>query len=448
MKKTSWLGIMGVLLSLIIILPSCKEKSRAEEKTPLSMWFWGSDPGQQQALKDGLIDKFNAENPGYELTVEYRSSVNKDIAVALAANAGPDIVYESSPSLAMTYIEAGKYADLTPYAQKYGWRDKLIGPMYDSSMVQGKLYSIPMGLNVIGIVYNKAVLDKNGWAVPRTLKELTKIMDEAMAKGLYASVTGNKGWKPTNEDYSSLFLANFAGTADVYKCLTGQQKWNSQNIKYAVAASAEWYQKGYLCSDYVNLDWGESAKILADGGAPFYFGPLKFIQNLIQLLNDQNKNDFQFIVFPAGREGIQPVYTIGATGILGINANSQHKDTCATVLNMIMNEEFVKQMAASWPGYWGVPLKTLNTINTGDLDGLSRYFLEAVIAACGEIDRGNFGYYNSSYFPPETYDYFVNIDTVWFGEATAEELLNDVDAVFPAELEKGLVPPLPVPPGM
>lgn len=418
------------------------------DKIPLSMWFWGSSPEQQDAMAEILVNRFNEQHPEYELTVEYRSSVNKDVAVALAANQGPDIIYESSPSLAMTYIEAGKYADLTPYAEKYGWQDKLIDPMYDSGTVNGKLYSVPMGLNVIGIVYNQRVLDENGWAVPSTLDELEKIMDEALAKGLYASVNGNKGWKPNNEDYASLFLTNFAGPQEVYKCLTNEQKWNSANILYALDASAEWYKKGYLCSDYTNIDWADTASLLSESQAPFFFGSLKFIQNLITYAEGENQDNFKFCVFPSGREGVVPSYTIGATGLLAINENSEHKDAAAEFINMLMSNEFVSEMAVKWPGYWGVPLKTLGEIDTSTFEGLPKYFIDAIVTACGEIDKGNFGFYCSSYFPPETFDLFVNIDTVWMEQSTSEELLAQVDEAFAREYEKGLVPPVPVPAGI
>ena len=51
----------------------------------------------------------------------------------------------------------------------------------------------------------KKVLADNGWEVPKTIEDMEKIMDDALTKGLYASVTGNKGWKPVNENYSSVF---------------------------------------------------------------------------------------------------------------------------------------------------------------------------------------------------------------------------------------------------
>lgn len=424
------------------------QPAAAGEKIPLSLWFWGSNTEQQKVMQEVLIDKFNAENPEYELTVEYRDSVNQDIAVALAANQGPDIVYESAPSMAINYILAGKYADLTEYDQQYGWKDKLIQPMYESCTVEGKLYSIPNGIHVIGMVYNKRVLDENGWQVPTTLDQLTAIMDEAIAKGMYGSVTGNAGWKPTNQDYASLFLTNFSGPMEVYKCLNGEQPWNSPNLVYGVQQSAEWYQKGYLGGDdYLSLGWGESAQLLADGRAPFFFGPLKFIQNLMPFAAGENADDFQFTVFPSGREGVQPAYATGTSSIFAINANTPHKDVCAKFLNMIMEQDYVIEMAKRWPGYWGVPLKTLGEIDPAQFEGLSKTFMNAIIDATKVIADGNFGYDCSTYFPPETYLQFENIDTVWFGDQTAEQLLAATDPIFEREKADGLVPPIPKPAG-
>ncbi|MCC2874896.1 ABC transporter substrate-binding protein [Lachnoclostridium pacaense] len=412
-------------------------------KIPLTMWFWSSNEEQQATLQRVLIDKFNAAHPEYELTVEYRGSVNKDMAVALAANEGPDIVYESSPSLAMSYIQAGKYADLSGYSEQYGWKDRIIGPMYDSSTVEGRLYSIPMGLNVIGMVYNRRVLEDNGWSVPSTLEELTSVMDQAMEKGLYGSVTGAAGWRETNEDYASLFINSFAGPSEVYKCLTGEQKWNTPAMLSAIETSSQWYKKGYLCSDYTNFGWGEAASILGEGGAPFFFGPLKFVQNLSAYAVDEHKDDFGFTVFPAGREGVDPTYTIGATGLLAINASSEHKDVCAEFLDMMLTNDFVSGISVDWPGYWGVPLTTLNEIDASQYEGLTKSFLSGISEACKAIDEGNFGYYCSSYIPPQTFEEFVAIDGVWFGEYSASDMLDKADAVFEGELSSGLVPPVP-----
>ena len=410
----------------------------------LSMWFWGSTSEQQAALSKNLVDKFNETHPGFHMTVEYRSSVNKDMAVALSAGEGPDIVYESSPSLALNYIRAGKYANLDAYAEKYGWADKLLGCMYDSGVYEGSLYSLPMGMNIIGMVYNKNVLAENGWEVPTTVDELTAIMDEAMAKGMYGSVTGNKGWQPTNEDYTSLFLNSFAGADKVYDALTDQTPWTDDALVGAINTSAEWYQKGYLGTDYLSLDWADSAMLLAEGRAPFYFGPLKFIQNLMGYAVDDMADAFGFTVFPAVGD-LAATYTVGATGLLAINANTQYKDECAEFLDMLMSNDFVESMAKDWPGYWAVPLTTLGDIDMSQFEGLSKMFMEGVANACDAINAGDFGYYNSSYMPAEAFDLMCIVDSVWLDEKDAASFMQEIDDAFQKEYDAGACPICPAP---
>lgn len=419
------------------------EKEDAEtndgEVVELTMWFWGADEAQQAALAKNLVDPFNESHPGYNMTVEYRSSVNKDMAVALAADEGPDIVYESSGSLALTYIEAGKYANLDAYAEKYGWQEKLLGCMYDSGVYNGSLYTVPMGMSAIGMVYNKAVLEENGWEVPATVDELTAIMDEAMEKGMYASVTGNKGWQPTNEDYTSLFLNSWAGADKVYAALTDEAAWTDEALVGAIEASAEWYEKGYLCSDYMTIGWGEAAGLLATGQSPFYFGPLRFIQNLMPY--DVGDN-IGFTVFPS--VGDQPAtYTVGASGLLAINENCEHKDVCAEFLDMLMSNDFVESMANDWPGYWAVPLTTLGDIDVAQFEGLSKTFVEGMIEACKAIDAGNFGYYNSAYMPAEAFDLMCVVDAVWMGEKDAQTFMQEIDDSFQKDYDAGNVPICP-----
>lgn len=447
--------VLSILLALTMcagMLTACgnsdepentgKSDEADDDAVELTMWFWGATSEQQEAMSQNLVDKFNDEHPGFHMTVEYRSSVNKDMAVALSADEGPDIVYESSPSLALTYIQAGKYANLDEYAEKYGWKDKILGCMYDSGIYQDSLYSLPMGMNIIGMVYNKEVLEENNWEVPTTVDELTQIMDEAMEKGMYASVTGSKGWQQTNEDYTSLFLNSFGGADNVYAALTDATPWTDDTLVGAIETSAEWYQKGYLGSDYLSLDWADSAALLAEGRAPFFFGPLKFVQNLMGY-----DAEFGFTAFPAVDEDTAATYTVGATGLLAINEKTEYKDECAEFLNMMMSNDFVEAMANDWPGYWAVPLTTLGEIDTEQYSGLSKMFMEGVAEACTAINEGNFGYYNSSYMPAEAFDLMYKVDSVWLGEKDADTFMQEIDDAFQKDYDAGACPICPAPAG-
>lgn len=443
------LFILGILfLALIVPLTAAGQGEMEKQPTPdkkqtITMWFFGTPDRNRVLLQEHLIDRFNAENPNSELVIEYRNSVDSDLVTALLANQGPDILYGSSPAMVMNLILAGKYEDLTPYAKKYGWDEKLLKVFYDSGSVDGKLYNIPMGMNLTGIYYYETTFEENGWEKPETIQDMISIMDSAKEKGLYAGVAGNKGWQPVNEDYASMFLTSFAGPNILYRALKGGVPWTSEEIINAIETSADWYKKGYLGgTDYTNLNYSDCATLFQQKRAAFLIGPSRIYQNIVRVFTSEEAEKVHFMPLPVSDDA---PYAIGTTGILGINKNSKNKDLASKVLAMIVDEKFVKAMSEKWPGYWGVPLTSLKESDFSNLNGASKSFLQALQKALGKLESGKFGYYVSSFFPPETYNEFVNIDTVWLGTRSSIEMLNKVDEVFKKELQKGIVPSTPAP---
>ena len=419
-----------------------------EGREEITMWFWGAEPYAQEALKTILVDKYNASQDKYQLVVEFRPSVDSDMTTALAANQGPDVVYGSGPAFVMPLVEAGKLENLDAYAEQYGWKDKILTPYYESGTVNGNLYSLVNGVSTMGVFYNKKVLADNGWEVPTTIAELEKIMDEAMAKGLYASVTGNKGWQPVNENYASLFLTHVAGPETMYKVLTGEESWVNDDIKAAVQMSKDWWDKGYLAGeDYPNLNFSESLQLLSEEKSPFFIGPSIAFQWAASYFTGDKAEDIAFIPFPATEQVPDTTYTLGAACTLSINANSEqsHKDEAAKIIDMMMNAEFMQEMTAAWPGYWGTPLKDISSVDSSNMNYLSAQFVEVCKSVSDAVNKGNFGYYDNVFFPAATQTRIVNIDEVWYGTSDVDTYVQSIQDEFAVEFEKGLVPPIPAP---
>lgn len=427
--------------------PVQTEKAAKTEKKQVTMWFWGTADFQREAMEKNLIEVYNNSQDEYELVVEFRNSVDNDVNVAVSANQGPDIVYGSGPSFVAALASAGKLANLDEYSEKYGWNDKILKPMYDACSYSDSLYSVPGSLNTLGIFYNKKVLEENNWKVPTTIAELEKIMDEAMAKGMYASVTGAQGWRPTNENYVSLLLTHMAGPDAVYKALNGEESWASPKIVESMEKLNEWYQKGYLAGqDYFNLDFNAATQLLIDGKSPFFIGPTLVFQFVRKVSTSEQAENIGFTAFPNFDQSLNsPLYTLGTVCSFSINQASEHKDAAAAVLNVMMSPEFVVGMTETWPGYWGMPLKNLDEADTSKLTGLSKTYMDACMNISSAVDSGNFGYFAGTFFPPSTLTRFYDIDTVWVGDETAEELMKSIDKTFQEEKSKGLVPPIPMP---
>lgn len=449
----SGIRVLGAgLAAMAVVLSACSggSSSAAGGRQTLQLWFWGASPQQQKTMQSVLVDGFDKSQSKYHLEVTFNNAVDKNVQVALSANKGPDIVYGSGPSFSAAYAVQGKLADMTPYAEKYGWKDRILAPMYDSGTVNGKLYSLPNSLENLGIFYNKKVLDKLGVGVPTTFAELTADMDKAAKAGMYPSVTGNKGWKPVNQNYISMFLTHVAGGKAVYDALQGTIKWTDPKIVEAVNDSADFYKKGYLGGkDYANLNFTESMQLLAQGKSPFFFGPTLAFQFASDYFNDAagNTSDLGFAPFPNVTAGLpSPSGTLGTTASLSINASSSNKDGAAEVIDYMMSEKFAQEMNKTWPGYWGVPLKNWD-LDPASYTGLSKEFVQSVTDTVDMVSTGDYGFFAGTFFPPATATAFTDVDGVWLGTESTTDFLKKVQSTFDDEKAKGLVPPVPEPAG-
>ena len=388
-----------------------------------------------------LCKWYNESQDKYELILEFRGSVDADIPVALAAGQGPDIVYASGLSYTATYAQSDLVLDLTPYAEQYGWKDRLLGVMYDACTLDGKLYSLPGGLLVGGLFYNKEIFTEQNWEVPATMDELIATMDAAKAAGYYPLGAGNKGWKPCNDHFSSMAMGSYLPASYIYKAMTGEISFSDPAIVEAVQKSAEWYQAGYFAgADYVNLDSSEVMQTITNKKSAMVAAPFLYFQ----WIDPTFEGSIGFTTMPNAYTD-HSVYNVSMTSNYAINANSKAPDECAKILDYMMTGEFVLAMNAEWPAYWNLPIKELPSMDGSSLSGLAKTCFDAVQAAIPEIDAGYFYYHPSIFSPAATVTAFENIDVVWQGVQTAEQFCADVAKELESDINKNLVPPLAEP---
>jgi raffinose/stachyose/melibiose transport system substrate-binding protein len=294
--------------------------------------------------------------------------------------------------------------------------------------------------------YNKAVLRENGWPIPKSLQQVEAVMKAAQAKGMYASVTGNSGWQPVNEDYISIFLNQIVGPAKIHDLLSGRLNWSSPDVEAAMVELDRWYKAGYLGgSDYFVLDFESSLALLHQKRSPFFFAPSFSFQWAVNYFKGSEADDLGFAPFPRLNSSLPyPIYDVGSAFTLSINANSTVKDGAAQVLDMILSAEFVLAISKQWPGYWSIPLKNFPSDQTAT--GVAESYYQSMADISAAVKSGAFGYNAASYFPNATKDLLVqDVEGVWLGEETPRQMLMRADRVFAKERARGLaidgVPP-------
>lgn len=444
-------GLLGLAAGATIgstALTACGGNGTGGGRQTIELWFWGAGPAERKVLEEQLMTAYNDSQSQYELKITYNEKVDSNIQTALSANGGPDIVYGSGPSFVAPFAQSGKLVNMDEYAEEFGWKDSVLTPIYESGTVDGSLYALANSINTHGVYYNKKVLDDLGLEVPTTGQELTDAMDEAIAAGLFGSVTGNKGWRPVNENYSSIFLTSVAGPENYYDVMMGEAQWTDQPFVDAINTSAEWYQKDWLGGGrYLDLNFLESMQLLSEGRSPFFIGPTIAFQFASQFFTEEagNVDDLGFTSFPTLGEGLaSPLYVLSTTASFSINTASKHQDAAADVINRMMSAEFSEAMTQAWPGYWATPLQDLE-LKPDSMSGLSKTYATAIGEVIPAINEGRFGYFTGTFFPPQTQQKMLDIDAVWLGEKTTEDLLSEVQTTFEQELEDGAVPPIPEP---
>jgi raffinose/stachyose/melibiose transport system substrate-binding protein len=430
-------GIVGMFAALL--LPCHAGWARQS----ITMWFWGATPYYRQALDEALVKPFNASQSDYELIIEYRPSVDNDVRVALMGGAGPDLVYASGPSDVASLARAGKLAPLDAYARQRGWVERLQAPLLASCMSDGHLYCLPLSQEADGLFYNKAVLNKYGWQVPRTKAEVESIMVQAQAAGLYASVTGNKRWQPVNENYSSIFLNQALGPVNMTCLVSGRTRWDSPRVVQALTDLRSWFQRGFLGNqDYFALDFDLSLLLFKEGRSPFFFAPTILFQWAPKYFTGDEAEVIGFAPVPQfSAASVYPFFDIGAAFTYSINARSKVKEGAAQVLEMMLSPRFITRIAKLWPGYWAPPLKEFP--DDPAASSLGRLFYAATAEVSRAVSTGAYGYRVGTFLPPATKDVFIkDVEAMWLDQETPAQLLAKAQRTFSHEQSLGLVRPL------
>ena len=414
--------------------------THSAERTKVTLWFWGAVPEYRQALQDTLIDPINRRQNKYELVVEYRTSVDNDVRLAAIASGGPDIIFTAGPGNVWPLARADKLTPMDAYAKRYGWDERLLAPVLNACRQLGHLYCVTPSLFANGLFYNKAVLRANGWELPKTVQQVEVVMKAAHAKGMYASVTGNKGWQPVNEEYLSIFMNQMMGPLEVRNLLTGRAAWSSLSQLAAITELDRWYKAGYLGgNDYFLLDFDGSFALLSEARSPFFFGPTFALQWAAKYFTGAKAEDLGFAPFPQMKPELPyPIYDIGSTFTLSINANSHVKDECAEVIDFILSADFARNIAKLWPGYWSIPLKDFP--RDEGAAGVYKLYYQSLSDISSAVKRGAFGFNVTTFFPNRTKESLSqDLEAVWLDEETPREMLERAGKAFANEKRRGSV---------
>ncbi len=417
----------------------------AAESFKVVWWNESVDDAQKQVLIENFVDTFNAAHPDTPLDFTLQEDLDRVLRTAMQAGAGPDIVSTPGPGFVLEYVNAGHVLDLGVYDTQYGWKDKLLGWAYESGMIQGKLYSLPLTFESMIVYYNKTLFDSKGWKVPTNRAEMEAICEDAKADDIYPFPYGNSDWNPATEHLIGMFYDHYAGADNVYKALIGEKKWTDEEFVGAMKLMNDWFQKGYYSGsidNYHALTWDDYWPMLATGKGAMIMTGTWGMQGAFPAFEESGQ-EWDWFPMPSLREGVRPVYALAIGQTLSINAKSKHPNEAAAALDWVFSDKKRAMKIASGFnfGEWVVPLHLAAEDFPADTDARITRFYEEFGKVTG---AGDYGYTTWTFWPAKTEVYiYQGFDDVLAGTLTVEEYLAEVQKQFDEERNAGKTPPVP-----
>lgn len=452
-KKLLCFGLAAAMLCTTIGFTGCgKDGTTSEDggsaesgkQQEFEIAHVATEAGQIATLEklfSGFIDEYNTENStNYKL--KFTSSQSKDITnTRMSSNDKPDIMLLDSPADVAQYVKDDLLLDLTSYAEKSAWSDKLFDWAYNLSKVNDKVYTLPYGYEGIVLWYNKEIMEKLGLNATDidTSEEFENALTLAKDGGYTPIMLGAQDWPWAQEWYLSIMLS-YTGRELVKDVLLGQNgaSWTDPKFEETVNKYKEWNDKGYLANgksyvltsdDAVNAFTNDKALFKLEGTwASFWITPL-----------DQEVKDKIGVMLHPGINNVEaPHVPIAVGGMWCVSKDTESPELAAYILDKLLSQDIQSDFLETGLDVAPMP------IDKAEFDALDPLVKDMWLMLNNALDQGDYGYTTYAFYPPETRVYiYEGIVNVLEGNITVKEYLEKVQALTDKERTSGFLPILP-----
>ncbi len=251
MKKNRIL-MFALTAVLLFTMVMTGVSSALAEKTTVSWIFWDEFETTVDLMSQQLgatLNRFNESQQDVQVdyiavsgSTDYYTKLN---ALA-AADQLPDIVSTSGGGKMKTYVEAGKYIDLTPYLDADPtWKASFTDGIFSLCEFDGGIYGIPLNYAASCVFYNTELFAQAGVEVPKTWTEFKAACQALKDAGIIPiALSGRDSWCIA---VLSAYLSNRLGGNEPFDAIVaGGGDWNDESFVKSGEMLRELYDLGYF----------------------------------------------------------------------------------------------------------------------------------------------------------------------------------------------------------
>lgn len=281
---------------------------------------------QQTGIITAMLQQYQAEeNPDFTWEYEYVDSDNLKTKVATLAASDdlPDFFAYDAGTPLVDLIDADLVLDVTQALTDLGVYDSLDegAKAYLANLTgTDSIYDLPLGLNIEGFWYNKALFEQAGIdGAPTTWEEMLADCDKLKEAGIQPIATGaGDKWPATRLLHA--YAIRLMGADCMEQAAAGTLAYDSEGFVQAAQMIQDMNTKGYFGVGATTVDQNTAADMVMNGEAAMLYNGSWYTSSLN---SDSN---------PAGADGIGffSVPTVeGGKGVL-----TEYPMNCGTVLCM------------------------------------------------------------------------------------------------------------------
>jgi raffinose/stachyose/melibiose transport system substrate-binding protein len=425
-RSRPWLvALSAIALLMSLTAGPLLNSVRAQDKTELRIWDQFTDPTESENAEK-IYAAFEAKNPNIDIvreafqTVQMRDTVN----TAIASGTGPDVIfYDAGPGFAGVLADAGLLLPLDDYAAQYGWTERVAAPALEATSLDGKLYGMPLQTDLIGMFYNKTLLDQEGMEVPETVDDLVAFCGQAKEKGyIPIAFADNPGWEAFHQ--FSMTSNQMIGPEAMRALLfENQGRWDTPEIVKAIEVYFVTLRDAGCFPD-------DPAAITYEDGNPLFYNGEALLHTTGSWLTGEIEEqmpdaEIGFVPFPEIEGGKGRVWISGVGSAWFITSTADNPDAAAAFIDYLFSQE----AAETWIGgsRYFVPIEVdMTNIPIGPLNKL---IIETLQTAGNEGVQ--FGYNVDVLAPPEFNEMMQNgFQAILAGDKTPEQQAADLQAAW------------------
>lgn len=401
-----------------------KDPQLAKKIKILTIWAEDNDNG---VLINALCQKYHDEvNPNFEWEYEMVSSDNlrQKIATLAASNDLPDLfAYESGTPL-KDLIDADKVVDISKEVERTGCsaglNDAAVALLKGLSETDD-IYDLPLGLNVEGFWYNKALFAQAGCEVPTTWDEFETVLAKLQAAGIQPLTTGGSDKWPATRLINAVAVRT-CGNDIMTKAANKEVKYTDAGLTAAADTVAGWAKKGYFGQGITTVDANTAGSMLMTGKAAIFYNGSWFAANL----NDTSANaagvdGIGFFNIPVKDEKVSSAtsYSMNCGNVLCLD-KAKYDDATAWFLKYFVenmgNLAMEKQGAVKGYNY---------TVQPSEMSGYTKLVLDEL----GKATEG-FAWWEAKMSSEVSQVAQENVQSLLNGDMTGEQYMQSIQDTF------------------